>query len=203
MSSAARLGPIDVNDYLLGEQNASRKHEYVEGLIYAMVGASNNHNRIATNATVCLGTQLRGQTCEVFNSDTKVRIQTSRGIRFYYPDCMVVCEPNSGRDSFHDRPVVIVEVHSESTRRYDAVEKRNAYLTIPSLQYYLQVEPDLACVLIDAREGNEFQRTVQRALSAVIELTEINCTIPLNELYAQVRFPTPDEIREREEIYDQ
>ena len=203
MSSAASLGPIDVNDYLLGEQNAFRKHEYVEGLIYAMVGASNNHNRIATNATVCLGTQLRGQPCEVFNSDTKVRIRTSRGIRFYYPDCMVVCEPNPGRDTFHDRPVVIVEVLSESTRRYDAVEKRNAYLTIPSLQYYLQVEPDLACVLIDARVGDDFQQVVLRGQSAVIELPQIDCKMPLCELYAQVRFPTPDEIREREEMYSQ
>ncbi len=202
MSSAARLGPIDVNDYLLGEQNASRKHEYVEGLIYAMVGASNIHNRIATNATGVLFSQLRGQPCEVFNSDTKVRIVATQGFRFYYPDCMVVCEPNRGRDSFHDRPVVIVEVLSDSTRRYDAVEKRNAYLTIPSLQYYLQVEPDFACVLVDARVGDDFQKFEQRGQAAAIELSQIACTLPLSELYAQVRFPTPDEIHEREEMYE-
>ena len=75
MSSAPQSELISIDNYLAGEQIAKRKHEFVDGVVYAMVGATNAHNRIATNATVSLGGQLRGRPCQVFNSDTKVRIR--------------------------------------------------------------------------------------------------------------------------------
>lgn len=119
MSTAFRFQPISVHDYLLGEQASQHKHEYVHGVVYAMAGGSVQHSRIASNATVSLGMQLRGQRCQVFNSDIKIRVRMSQGTRFYYPDMSVVCQPNADTDSFHDAPVVIVEVVSESTRRTD------------------------------------------------------------------------------------
>jgi len=69
MSFAAQLRPVPIEEYLDGESRAQRKHEYVEGVIYAMVGATNTHNLIATNVTGLLHSQLRGQACRVFNAD--------------------------------------------------------------------------------------------------------------------------------------
>ena len=126
MSSVPRFQPISVRDYLDGESKAKRKHEYIEGFVYSMAGATNLHNRIATNATGSLYSLLRGNRCQVFNSDTKVRVRFSRGTRFYYPDASVVCQPNPAGDPFHDAPIVIVEIISESTRRTDEYEKREA-----------------------------------------------------------------------------
>lgn len=106
-------------------------------MVYTMAGARNRHNQVAGNIFLEAGSQLRGRACQPFNSDTKVRIRHGSDVRFYYPDAMVVCEPNSLDDVFQDRPVVLFEVLSESTARTDREEKRCAYQTIPSLRAYV------------------------------------------------------------------
>jgi Uma2 family endonuclease len=188
MSTARQLQPISVAEYLSGEQNAVHKHEYVEGIIYAMVGATNAHNRIATNGTVALGRQLRGKSCQVFNSDTKIRVRQTRGTRFYYPDLSVVCRVNPAGDTFQDEPVLIIEVISESTRRTDEYEKRESYLSINSLRAYIRIEQSSAAAVVDRRIDSGFEREVYIGQDAVIPLPEIQCDLPLAELYENVEF---------------
>ena len=144
MSTAARLRPVPVDEYLDGENHFERKHEYIVGVIYAMVGTSYAHNLVATNVTGLLHSQLRGKNCRVFNADAKVRVQLPSGTRFYYPDASVVCQPNRPEDTFNDAPVVIIEVPSESTRRTLEHEKREAYAAIDSLLVYVLLEQDSA-----------------------------------------------------------
>src|SRR5438067_643283 len=139
MSAAKKLNLISVDDYLAGELKSPSKHEYLGGVIYAMAGARNLHNLIASNALVALGSRLRGRLCRAFNSDTKVRVRLPAHVRFYYPEVSVVCRPNSPTESFQDEPAVIIEVLSRATRRIDEGEKKDAYLTIPSLSVYLLV----------------------------------------------------------------
>ena len=199
MSTASQFQPISVCDYLAGERCAKRKHEYVDGVVYAMAGGTVQHSRIASNATVALGAQLRGHRCQAFNSDIKVRVRLSRGTRFYYPDVSVVCQPNADSDSFHDAPIVIVEVISESTRRTDEYEKREAYLSIDSLCVYIIVERAAAAVLVYRRGDSGFDRVVYTGLDAIIPLPEIDCELALAELYQNVEFVpvvTDDELDE-------
>ena len=188
MSTARQLQPISVADYLSREQNAIHKHEYVEGVIYAMVGATNTHNRIATNGTVALGQQLRGKSCQVFNSDTKIRVRQTQGTRFYYPDLSVVCRVNPAGDTFQDEPVVIVEVMSKSTRRTDEYEKREWYLSINSVRVYVRVEQSLAAAVVDRRVDSGFEREVYVGQNAVISLPEIQCDLAFADLYENVEF---------------
>src|SRR5438132_4438722 len=122
MSAAKKLDLISVEDYLEGELNSPIKHEYVDGLVYAMAGARNVHGDIVGNTFGSLFIRLRGRKCRPRHSDTKIRIRMPRKIRFYYPDASVVCQPNSRDDLYHDRPVVIAEVLSKSTRRIDEGE---------------------------------------------------------------------------------
>lgn len=137
MSAALKWNLVSVEDYLAGELDSPIKHEYLGGAVYAMAGARNRHNRIATNTLVAIGVRLRGQPCQPCNSDTKIRVRLPTQTRFYYPDASVVCQPNSDDESFQDHPAVIAEVLSKKTRRIDEVEKKDAYLTIPSLGVYL------------------------------------------------------------------
>ena len=202
MTTAALFQPISVSDYLSGERQAKHKHEYVEGIVYLMAGATNTHNRNATNATGSLYSQLRGQRCQVFNSDAKVRVQLSRGTRFYYADTMVVCQPNPPDDPFHDSPVVIIEVISAATRRFDEHEKREAYLTIQSLCVYILVEQNSAGALVYRRGDSSFEREVYLGLDAIIPLPEIACNFALAEIYENVDFSTPDHMREQEDGYE-
>src|SRR5256884_7063865 len=133
MSTARKLSLVSVEDYLAGELISPVKHEYLGGVVYAMAGARNAHNLIATNTVGALYARLRGKPCRPFNSDTKIRIRLPTQVRFYYPDASVVCRPNPQTDSFQDDPAVLFEGLSRSTRRIDEGEKKDAYLTIPSL----------------------------------------------------------------------
>ncbi len=188
MSTASSYDPISVDAYLGGERDAKRRHEYVEGVVYAMVGATNAHNRIATNGTVLLGGQLRGKPCQVFNSDTKIRVQTETGTRFYYPDVSVVCEVNPADDTFQDSPVVVVEVISESTRRTDEHEKREAYFLIASMRAYVLVEQSSAAAVVHRRVNDRLTRETYSGNDAVVPLPEIDCELSLAELYENVEF---------------
>ena len=192
MSNAKSLSKVSVEDYLAGELDAKRRHEYVEGVVYAMVGARVRHNRISMNASAMLYSKLEGNLCEAFNSDMKVRVQNLKGIRFYYPDAMIVCESTSDEVAFQDKPVVIVEVISESTRRTDETEKRESYLSIDSLQVYLRVEQSVACVKVDRRTEDGFISQQYDELTNIIPLPTLGIELPLSDLYRGVDFPDSD-----------
>ena len=188
MTAAKRIELVSVEDYLAGELVSDVKHEYLGGYVCAMAGARNVHNRIAVNWLLAIGRQLQGKPCEPFNSDTKVRIRVANSTRFYYPDGMVVCEPNSPDDTFQDRPVIVAEVVSEATRRLDEGEKREAYLTIPTLMAYLVIETDRPRVVVHRRTESGFVAEAREELDAVVPLEAIDAELPLAELYARVQF---------------
>jgi Uma2 family endonuclease len=181
---------VTIADYLAGEAGSGIKHEYVGGTVHAMAGATNRHNAIATSAILSIGNQLRGKPCQPFNGDTKIRIALPDHIRFYYPDAMVVCHPNQASDHFQDQPVVIIEVLSDSTRRTDLGEKRDAYLTIPSLKVLLLVDPDAPAVTVHRRKSEGgFTCEYHSGLASTLALPEIDASLALAELYERVDFP--------------
>ena len=166
MSIAQQFDFVSVEDYLASEVDALVKHEYLGGAVYAMSGATNAHNRVATNLTSTLWSRLSGP-CESFNSDTKIRIRLPGHTRFYYPDASVVCRSNPPNDAFQDAPTVVVEVLSDSTRRLDLGEKKDAYLTIPTLEVYLLVEPEVLKVTAYRRTEQGFAKEVWEDLDSV------------------------------------
>jgi Uma2 family endonuclease len=189
MSTAFQRNFITVLDYLDGETAAQQKHEYVDGVVYAQAGASNAHNQVATNATVELGLRLRGNPCQVFNSDTKIRLRQATSTRFYYPDLSVVCRRNAPEDTFQDQPTVIVEVLSESTRRIDEGEKRDAYFSLPSLSTYVLFEQSAVAALVYQRGEQGFEKQFYTGLDSRIPLPEIDCELSLAAIYDGVEFP--------------
>lgn len=199
MTAAKKLNLISVEDYLAGELVSPIKHEYLGGVVYAMAGGKNAHNIIATNITVAIGSRLRGRKCRPFNSDTKVRVRLPTQWRFYYPDCFVACRQNPQGDSFQDDPAVIFEVLSKSTRRTDEGEKKDVYLTIPSLSAYVLVEQESAQVVLFRRTETGFVPEVFEGMNAVIPLPEIDAELPLAEIFADVQFE-PEEIDEAETL---
>lgn len=193
MTSAKQLAMLSEEEYLAFEATAETRHEYLGGYLHAMAGGRVRHHRIASNALAALVTALRGKPCEAFNSDTKVRIKTAGATRFYYPDAMVVCDSNEDDSVFQDRPVVLVEVLSDSTRRTDWIEKRDAYLTIPTLAAYLLVETTEPSVTVyrrraEGRDVEAFDAELFPGRDAVIPLAEIETELPLAEIYERVVF---------------
>ncbi len=188
MGEISNFDPLSPQAYLADEVRSPARREYVGGFTYAMAGATNAHNQIATNTLIALGNRLRGRPCRPFNSDTKVRVRLPFQVRFYYPDVSVTCRPNAQSDSYQDEPAVVVEVVSAATRRIDEGEKCLAYATIPSLAVYLLVEQDSAQVVALRRVDGVFVREVHAGLGAAVPLSEIGCDLPLAEVYDGVEF---------------
>lgn len=176
-------------DYLAAEKGSTIRHEYLGGAVHAMTGAGVRHNHIATSALLNLGSQLRGKPCFPIGSDTKIKIETNDQTRFYYPDAGVVCESGPEDQHYQEKPVLIIEVLSDSTRRIDQGEKKDAYLQIPSLQAYLLIETEKPEVTVYQSEGEKFVASLFTKLEDIITLSTFDLTLPLNELYERVEFP--------------
>jgi Uma2 family endonuclease len=194
MSAATKPQPVSVDDYLAGEVTSRVKHEYLGGYVYAMAGGTNAHNRIASNILGALHGSLKGKPCEPYNSDTKIRVKLPTHVGFYYPDVSVVCESNPAMESFQDLPAVVVEVLSRQTRRADQGEKKDAYLSIPSLSVYLLVEQETAAITVYRRTEQGFVEESYTTADETIPLTEIGVELAFADVYERVEFvPEPDD----------
>jgi Uma2 family endonuclease len=189
-----------VEEYLYFERAAEERHEYLDGVIYAMAGESPDHGRICTNLTRIMSTQLLGSPCEVFSKDTKVRsgpdrAHTREGL-WSYPDLVVLCGPGQYHDRERDvllNPTALVEVLSPSTASFDRGEKFYRYRTwLPSLRDYVLVAQDQPLVEHSRRMEDERLWMLQtlQGLNAVLELETVQCRVPLLDIYDRVVFPT-------------
>jgi Uma2 family endonuclease len=201
MSSAEQPKYHSVEEYLAFEEQSLTKSEYIDGWIRAMTGATNRHNCVKMNCLVHLAFQLKGQRCRPFNSDTKVRIDREDRKRFYYPDVQVVCQSNDPMSVFQDRPVLIIEVLSPSTRRYDLDEKMTAYLAIPSLECYIVLEQHQPIAIVMRRSNGGFLRELVEGVEGTIDLPFLGCSLPMREIYDGIEF-TAECVQEPDPEYE-
>jgi Uma2 family endonuclease len=174
---------VSVEEYLEGERDSQLRHEYVEGHVYAMADASDDHNRIAGNIFSFLHAALRGKPCEPFINDMKARIPPQLASAFYYPDVLVACDPTDKEKYYRERPVVIVEVLSPQTRRTDEREKAIAYRLFPSVEVYLLVEQDRLRITALHRVDNDWRREVIQGRTAALKLECLGVEIPMERIY--------------------
>lgn len=88
-------------DFIEWERNQEYKHEYAGGEIYAMSGASINHNRILTNIIISVGSFLKNKSCNIFPGDLRIAIKSKDS--FFYPDATIICnEPEFDEDFIKD-----------------------------------------------------------------------------------------------------
>lgn len=175
---------LTIQEYLTLERQAETKSDYLDGEMFAMSGASREHNLISGNVFAALHTQLAEGTCEVYASDMRLRTPDDL---LTYPDVVVVCgEPRFGDSEFDTllNPTLIVEVLSKSTESYDRLTKLAHYKRIPSLAEILLVTQDYPCMEHWVRQGDGrwLVEDVQD-LEAVVELPSIRCTLSLKSAY--------------------
>jgi len=182
MEAAEKLDYISPEAYLQTENDRidDIKCEYANGYVYAMAGASRNHNLVAGNFFLNLGMHLRGKVCRVFQSDMKVRISTLGQDYFYYPDVHVSCE-NEQDNYCNTEPCLIVEVLSNSTARIDRTEKLNAYRLLPSLQEYVLCSQDYPAIEL-YRRSNDW-KTERYVAGQAMALESVGMELVLDELY--------------------
>jgi Uma2 family endonuclease len=188
MSSAEQPSYQSVDEYLRSEETSVARHEYIDGWVRAMAGATNRHNRVKGNCFGSFFIALRGRPCVPYDSDTKVRIRRQGSTKFYYPDLQVVCDANPDSDVFQDQPLLIAEVLSPSTRAIDLDEKLNAYLTISSLEMYIILEQHQPSAIVMRRTADGFLRETVQGMEAVIDIPSLKCTLKLSDIYDGIQF---------------
>jgi Uma2 family endonuclease len=187
MSSVAAKTRFTPEQYLALERKAEVKSEYFDGDIRAMAGTTRVHNLIAGNIYRVVSSRLLDRPCEVYFSDIRVHVGPAR--TFTYPDVVVVCGEPQFKDAELDtllNPIVIVEVLSPSTEADDRGRKFASYRRLASLQEYVLVAQDRACVERYTRQGDEWLLTELNGLEDVLRLASIDCEVPLREVYAKV-----------------
>ncbi len=188
MSSHPETALLSPEEFLEAERRAETKHEYYDGEIVALSGASLPHNRIVANLIAALHPQLRDTTCSVFPSDLRVWNPARRS--YTYPDVVVVCGEPQASDERRDvllNPTLLIEVLSESTESRDRGEKAEGIRRLESLQEYLLVSQAEVRVERYRRYG-ERQWMLTEALDRgdVLELDSIGCTLALQDVYQNV-----------------
>ena len=184
MSTQLKPLNLTVSEYLQLELESEIRHEYVVGEVYAMVGASKNHNRIVANIYVRLHQHLKGGGCEAFFSDMKVKIEDLD--IFYYPDISVTCDSKDQEKYFLKYPCLLVEVLSAATKRVDKHEKLVNYLEIQSLQEYVIVSQDRVKVEVYRKDENGNWNATVLGETDVLSLESVGLTMSMGEVYEDV-----------------
>lgn len=181
---------VSPEDYLQGEQSSPIKHEYRDGEVYAMAGASNTHVIIAGNMFAMLRNKLRGSGCQAYISDTKAQIESINV--YYYPDVIVSCDQRDRAfDNFLRYPCLIIEVLSPSTEAFDRGDKFADYRQLESLQEYVlvsQTRKNVECF----RRNSEGQWVLYPyGAEDSIHLASIDFRCAIADVYEDVNFESP------------
>lgn len=175
---------LSFEDYLTGEQEVAIRHEYLDGQVYAMAGASERHNTITQTLGSAIDNALRDD-CRVWQSDMKVVGKNDNKPFAYYPDIMAACGENTGDQYTRTNPILIVEVLSPNTARTDRSEKFANYTQIDSLLEYVLVAQDTPYLCIFRRRNA--WRMESFYAEDVFTLESVGLTLPVVQVYRRVR----------------
>ena len=177
---------ISEEEYLAGELISDIRYEYIDGIVYAMAGASERHGIISGNILSEFKIHLKQKKspCDAFSSDMKIRID-KQSTSYFYPDVVVICDKHEGdSDYYKHSPSIIVEVLSKSTRKSDKSTKKLAYFNIPSLQEYVVIEQDY-CEIEVFRKNKDWQASLY-FIGDEISFDSIETTISVEDIYYHV-----------------
>ncbi len=168
-------------EYFEFEERSELKHELYNGNLIKMSGASIGHNEITLNIAILLRHLLKGTNYKVFIEAVKVKTPLGN---FFYPDVMV-CHPNP-KKYYSSEPIVLMEVLSASTRKYDLVDKFIQYQKIATLEYYLCVEQEKQSVFLYAKDNNnEWQEMMALTKDDdIVNLSKLNISFTLKDIYS-------------------
>ena len=187
MSAIRQLKRQTVDDYLAIDDGSPLRHEFRDGVIYAMGGASDDHGRIAMNLAAAIHGHLPDR-CDVFQGDMRLKLRTVPSDAYYYPDVMVTCSDLDRAKVHREHPLLVVEVLSPSSERVDRGEKFIAYTAIPSVEEYVIVVQ--SAPQIDLFRRRDGWRGESYFLEDDITLESISLTVPVRQVYRRVNYLT-------------
>lgn len=179
---------MTLDAYFRAEEKSLTKHEYHNGFVIQMPGAKLPHNLLATNIVTMINNFVVDNDLSVLvsNSDTKIRIESFDKV--VYPDAVVICEKPDyyqNRQDVITNPLIVVEVLSKSTERFDQAGKFDYYRSLPSFQEYVLVSQERKHVSVQTRQPDATwllrDYHGEEAMALLYALDQ--CPIPLKRLY--------------------
>jgi Uma2 family endonuclease len=173
---------LTVEEYIQHELKAERRSEYINGQLFEMPGEKDINNIIAGILYLLCMKQLQPKGYFVFNHDIKIGIPNEQ--KYFYPDVFATKEQRTEFNQYiKHSPELIIEVVSASSHSNDYIDKFIAYTKIPSLQYYLIVEPETILVTLYKRTSDGWEVEKFTKLTEVIALPVLDIKLPMSEIY--------------------
>lgn len=176
---------LSPEEYLAAEKDGPIKHEYIQGQVYAMAGASDAHVTIALNVATLLRNHLRGTGCRVYMADMKAQIEPANV--FYYPDVMVTCDERDRNSAYFKRyPCLIVEVLSSTTEGFDRGDKFADYRQLDTLQEYVLINQERLNIECFRRNMEGRWELYPYSEGEEVHLASVDFRCPIGDLYEDV-----------------
>lgn len=175
--------------YIEFEKESDIRHEFMDGELFSMAGATRKHNLLNTNISRILGNQLEETDCEVYVSDFRVKIREGHNV---YPDVAVACPKilTENNELTLLNPIVVFEVLSKSTENRDRGDKAEDYYKLDSLRDYILVSQYRVRVEHFSKQGNnEWTLKIYENLEDTVELKSIGCEVSLKLIYLKLKLP--------------
>jgi Uma2 family endonuclease len=176
---------MPLEEYFEFEEKSTTRHEYVNGYVQAMSGASVAHCRIVQALVFALNERLRGNSCEIFSTQVELNLKTDTDQLVYYPDVMVSCDRTGWGEAWIQNPRLVIEVLSACTRDIDRREKAMSYRRAPTVEEYVIAAQCSRQFTIYRRAQNWVPEVVSGA-GGVAEFRSLGVSIPLVEIYRKV-----------------
>jgi Uma2 family endonuclease len=174
---------VTIEEYIKSEWIAENRHEFADGVLIEIPQSDDTHNQIAGNIGLCIANKIKNAGYQLYLIDIKVA--TPDLLKIFYPDVMVTNEPRTQENAYIKKaPVLLAEVVSPGSHSHDYIDKYIEYTKIPSLQYYLIVEPETILITMYARteQGWEVQKFTE--IADEISLPALGARLLLQDIYA-------------------
>jgi Uma2 family endonuclease len=186
---APKFNYISPEEYLTLERASTEKHEYFKGEVFAMSGASNEHNDIAYNINRIIAPFLHGKGCKLYGSDFRIHIPENT--LYTYPDFTIVCGKTETTEIYTDNltnPGVIIEILSKSTKDYDRGSKFMLYRSIKTLKEYITIDSlSVSVEIYTKQDENKWILSEFKQLTDSFIISTIGLTLQLKDVYEDVR----------------
>ena len=184
-SASPSLHRLTEQEYLAKDRENPYRSEFVDGEMLAMAGGTIRHSAVSVNCVAQLIEKLAGRGCTVLNSDARVRTPSTGS--YVYPDASVVCGPVLTADNADDiliNPVLIVEVLSPATKKFDRGRKFDLYREIDFLKEYLLVHTDALIIEHYSRQpDNSWIYRETKGPNGSVIVPTLEMTLSLEQLY--------------------
>jgi Uma2 family endonuclease len=187
---APKYNYVSPEEYLEMERASEEKHEYYNGEVFTMSGATIRHNSIVTNINGIIIPFLKGKNCKIFGSDLRIHIPVNT--LYTYPDLSIICGKPETTDIYTDNvtnPSVIIEVLSKSTMNYDRGTKFYLYRSIRTLKEYITINSlSVSAEIYTRQKDNSWNLIEFKNLSDSFHIATIGLTLFLKDIYDDVSF---------------